>query len=366
MLRKPDDAGLQVVRASFEAMGVEEQWSTWEDRGFRWWPSTFQQRVWAEPVRRDQGFQVCRIHAVIEFLDARTLSDAALAEIAVMNAKSALSAVVYDPDTGRVMLHSSVTVHDESAESLGRLFALAAGLQVGRVHELLVSDVDARLGCARVRAHPPGQSQRTEPDEMVGAVRRTAKSAAPGLRFSMGELREFIMLGEESAAPVNASGSILSAEFPCASGVSSVSRFLARASGTNSPETVGTALFRLSLRERHPVLGKGCFMILEAPTVLGDLSPLSRAGLQAYAQLANLVNLAERDAFVRTPSLGAWCASPRGLAYVTFLPQVCAARGVLGNFYTAGAMRAQWLGGWLKSRAKLLTAMMRAAGPRGE
>jgi hypothetical protein len=59
----PHDLGLQTVEFVYRTMGIDDEWSIREPRGFTWWGHELAQRVWTEPARMSAGLEVYRLHA---------------------------------------------------------------------------------------------------------------------------------------------------------------------------------------------------------------------------------------------------------------------------------------------------------------
>ncbi len=57
------DSGTEILDFLYRGMSIDDGWSVRSARDFRWWAHNLVQRVWAEPVRTDEGFEVTRIHA---------------------------------------------------------------------------------------------------------------------------------------------------------------------------------------------------------------------------------------------------------------------------------------------------------------
>ncbi len=123
------DIGLSVVGDVFKHLLIDKEWSVKLKRGFRWWPSLFCQRIWADEPFDDDGFTLCRIHirsdVVADFQD----SDRRLGILGMMMATATMSGFVRSrQDPSLLRLESTVNVHKGTAQWFGRVIALTAAL----------------------------------------------------------------------------------------------------------------------------------------------------------------------------------------------------------------------------------------------
>jgi hypothetical protein len=104
---------------------------------------------------------------------------------------------------------------------------------------------------------------------------------------------------------------------------------------------IGTALIQVFTDDRHPVLGSGAVIILKLPVTFEP---------DAAAHVAMELNALEASWASSVPMRGAWCQDPsdaNSIAFVSFVPSLLAAPGVLENFVIYDAARARWVHGVL-------------------
>ena len=97
-----DDVGISVVNAIAEMMGIDEEWSTRDERGFTWWGKDYAQRVWSEPGFDDDGFEIFRIHARAQVVRGFEPTGANLAKLNALSMVASTSGFLVDPDEGTV------------------------------------------------------------------------------------------------------------------------------------------------------------------------------------------------------------------------------------------------------------------------
>ncbi len=61
-----EDVGPQVLDYLFTNLRIDPEWCVRESRKLTWWGHRLAQKVWAEPVRMDEGYAVVRVHAEID------------------------------------------------------------------------------------------------------------------------------------------------------------------------------------------------------------------------------------------------------------------------------------------------------------
>lgn len=130
----PHDLGLQTVEFVYRTMGIDDEWSIREPRGFTWWGHELAQRVWTEPARMSAGLEVYRLHAETALLrdvgDEMNPSE----RLAVFNHVASLNAYVWDPAARRVSLHCNVNVHADNVAWLQKILGAAVGIQAADAH----------------------------------------------------------------------------------------------------------------------------------------------------------------------------------------------------------------------------------------
>ena len=95
-MRRAGDVGPQVLDFMFEEMRIDTEWSIREGRILTWWGHRLAQRIWAEPIRLDDGHEIVRVHAQADVLrhvpdDPRTVE-----LLNVLNMNASLNGYVWD------------------------------------------------------------------------------------------------------------------------------------------------------------------------------------------------------------------------------------------------------------------------------
>ena len=304
------DLGTDIVQKVHRLWNVDDEWCTWEPRGFSWWGHHHRQRVWSEPGRDDDGFVIYRVCAETDIahgVNSTAQTNAALANI---NRYAPLDALILVPERERVVLHTSIYAHEETAKWLANLLSQSAILQPGRAEELAHILREA-LGAEADTSPHPDSGWREESDEMLGVTSVLYIPHGEG-DSAWSESDEF----EEVAAFLNAGNCFasggrdgLTAEFPFGS--------------------ERTGMLRAFSNQRHPGLGSGLLLQLHLP--LNDSSADA-------VELAGHLNQLERRGGVMAHALGSWTTDPGSGSYpvyVTFVPTLLYTRGLLQNLAIA-------------------------------
>jgi hypothetical protein len=329
------DPGLEVLQFVYTSMQIDEAWSVREPRRFTWWGHRLAQRVWAEPPRASEGFEVSRVHAETDLLQRVSAQPDLLDRLAVLNRFASLSALVWDPQRWRLTLRCSVYVHRQSLPWVRQLFAAAVAIQAADAH-IKVAELPRFLGGEPdVSAHP-ASGWRHQPDDMLEVIARVFAPQGRGPSpFTEADFKTALRMQPRPWVLATGNGAGMAAEFPFRGDVPAV------AGGS------GTALFTASARERHPQLGSGALLLLSLPSP-PDPGP-AKSG--ESARLANELNLAEPESWTGAHFLGAWATDPgRGLTFTTFLPAAVYRRGLLDAMILSSAMRARWASDHLAAR----------------
>src|SRR5438046_5835006 len=96
-----------------------------------------------------------------------------------------------------------------------------------------------------------------------------------------------------------------------------------------------TSLLQMSTNYANPRLGNGLLIRLSLPNI---------AYSQDLAQLAISLNISECNELTRSAFIGSWCVLGEGrLTYVSFLPNVAYAPGLVSNLCFYMASRSKWV-----------------------
>jgi hypothetical protein len=108
------DVTSRVLSFVFERMRIDGLWSVREPRGFRWWPYRVSQRIWAEPLRTDDGFRICKVHAETDVLKEVPPTAKTYACLAAVNSHATLNRYVYNRQEMRIRLACCAYFHAEN------------------------------------------------------------------------------------------------------------------------------------------------------------------------------------------------------------------------------------------------------------
>jgi hypothetical protein len=165
------DPGLEAVNFLFDQLQIDEQWSEREAQGFTWWPSRFAQTVTAGRERRhdESSVHVCLVSVTSDLVTG--VPDIEAAEFAAneFNQTAGMSAMRVDREARTMELVSYVVVHQEVAETYGRLLVLAAMAQIAEADLWRIRLAEA-IGATINDSGPRAGVFRDAPDEMLGAL----------------------------------------------------------------------------------------------------------------------------------------------------------------------------------------------------
>lgn len=309
-----DDIGIAVLTHAREMLQIEEQHLLEHERGFTWWGGSLAQEVWAEPVIREAGTDVVRVHARTHLVRGFTPTPSHWQVVGALAAGTSMSAVVVDEtEADRLRLHASMYAHREGLEWSRRNFAFAAAFQVSQAHTLagsLPRVVEARPDAS---AHPE-VGERAEHDEMLGLLEGIVRPRG----------REASPWSEEDA----------DAAFEEVLGPLGIT---ARRDGAvrwaSLPGPGGDATLVLNPAAKHPALGWGALFRVVLP----------KAGPEAPSVATGLAwNGDELREHTRTHLLGSWYPDDGRLAHDLFLPAAAHLDGLLGHMLFGMALRTRW------------------------
>ena len=321
MKNAPDktiDQGLEFIRSVHQKLQVDPEWCVWDGRGFTWWGKNLAQRVWAEPARQDAaGESFHRVHAQTDVFDGFDGSDAQVQLLNVINHTATMSALVPPSDgSGRVRLCCSMLLYPDNGDFVRLVFDTAVALQAA---EAVITtswlEDEFRAGLVEAASEHPKSGTRLLSDEMLEIIDVAIRPQGEGTSRYAGAAME--KLGEDLLRPpcLFASGS--------ADGVTA-----------EYPHPIQTYLLRLLTEEAHPRLGTGMLAMLNLPEGDNGIGS-ARAALALNAREAG-------DPDLPVHFVGAWCAGVRGLAFVSFLPNVIANAGMPVSIAINLSRRAKW------------------------
>ncbi len=313
--QESSDAGFRLVRDLHKKLQIDPEWCLWEERGFTWWGKNLAQRIWAEPATQDgNGETFHRISACSDVFDGFEGSEGQVVLLNVLNHNATLSALIPAADqSGRVQLRCSMLLYPDNQDYVGLVFATAVALQAAEAF-VTASCLPERLNPGLVPAvsHHPESGERHLPDQMLEFIELAVRPQGEGESRYVGESLENLAKDLLRPPCLFASGSAdgVTAEFP---------------------HPKHSYMLRLQASERHPRLGSGLLVTLNLPEGGDDL---------ATAQAALSLNAREQAS--PTHFLGSWCATPSGLAFCAFFPNVTANDGIAVSVAFNMIHRAKW------------------------
>lgn len=316
------DAGKLAVDHVFDSMQIDREWSVHDERGYTWWPGELAQRVWAEPPRRGPKGHVFDVRAETYLLRDVAPCESLTQLVSLINANATLSALVHDQEDHTLRYVCSMVIHEQNVAWAKDLLSLAVAIQAADA-TIALDRSELLGGIPAVSAHPES-GFRSVRDDMINIISHSVAPRGAGASpFSAVDLSEIEQLEPSPAVLTSGGGDSLTAEFPFNGARSSVE--VAIEGGV--PET---ALLQISCEPRHPKVGSGCLFRLTLP-VGGDPGTLAMV-------LNRMEALSATDAHL----LGAWCASPMGPTFVTFVPAVAHRPGLVTNLFFNAAVRTRW------------------------
>lgn len=295
--------GSDVIATCFEWLSVDSYWSQVTTDGFRWWPHRLVQQIWQEGPRASLGETIQIVHT--ETAVWRGVPDCReVYQVTTdVNRRTALEALVYDPESKTLNYRSTVVV-TESTPYYGSFMALAAARQLTEA-EGLMEAMAGLSGEPDMTSHPQ-HGRRETADDMVaiGSDWLAAAQDEPANTFRPAHLLQAQGLLPDGCEPSTCDGAVLQ-YFPDLS--QSILERVARLARRSAPPVTITA----RLDDPHPSLGPG----------LAVTATMAKSRHGNTHQRANRLNLAVS----RTPEapalLGAWHGGG-GLHFTTFVPNL--------------------------------------------
>lgn len=294
-----EDVGRSVIEAVYKLMQIDARWSLRAEREFSWWGHRFKQRVWADSPHRSYDETVTWVWARTDVLRDVRDRPRTYSAIAELNRLSAMSALIYDPETRRVFLNCGMVAHQQNQSWLGRYFGMAVALQACQAESLADALAEEIGGEPDLSAHPKS-GPRSEPDDMLNMM--AVEATRPKHSRTWLTTADFQSITDMTPNPwvlASPGDSGLTAEMPFLNDTPAVSALLEGQEGAQP----GTALLMATVDEAHPSLGSGLLVRVGLP-------------IQVNAALANSLNLLETTGPWKNHQLGAWCEDGWHIAFV--------------------------------------------------
>jgi hypothetical protein len=313
-----NDIGLDAVKGIHDALKIDDEWSSWDDRGFEWWGHRLRQRVWATPGYNDDGIVIYRVYAVSDFIrNVKKTQREVDALLSQFNSLAVGSAMVYDPSQRKVQLWSAAMVHEDIAGWMTNILASFTIIQAADaanraaiIAPILDGEIDA-------------SGKREEPDEMLTIIETMflPQGQVSSPWYGNDELVQICEMLNQSNCFSMGDENGLTAEFQFGD---------------------QTSMMRVITDEPNPLIGSGVGMFLHLP-MWGTFDDA--------AAIAGALNRAEANNKTLSHLMGSWCAKTVGEnsmpAFATFIPTALHKPGLLTNLMFSAAGRAMWAGKFL-------------------
>jgi hypothetical protein len=323
--RMDDDAGFgtDVIRRLRAGLQLEDTWTVQASRSMTWWAGRLAQQIWVDPPSGIGLDAVQRVHVATDLLTGVPAGDSE--RLSALNRFAILSALVLDPRTGELALHTAAALHRENLRWVEPLLLTAISLQVAQAHAEVDSWAQQLGGQPADSAHPQS-GPRKEPAERLDILDSLfARIGGDPTPFGDADMDAAMRLDPAPWVVADRAGVGFVAELTHGEDEAS----LPRGQLTVSAET------------RHPLIGSGC-----AISVTLRLPPGPEPGVMAMR-----LNLAEAtESAAEWHLFGAWCAVGEGeVSFVTFLPAAVYEPGLLPLLCWNAAQRARWARKWLEN-----------------
>jgi hypothetical protein len=310
-----------MIREVHERLQIDEQWSTWSDRGFAWIAHRLQQTVTTSRPMQDGEFTLFRLLADTPVVDAVSASEETIDRVlSDLNRYAFGSCYSFVPEERAIYATTSTWLHQDTAGWRAEVFGTYA------IGQLCFAEVEADYladQCdGRVAVRALGDfGHRSDPDDMLNVVDAVLSPQGHGpSRFA--NAFEFEAVADmvqrtETAATIGGS-----------------------ADGIALETTFGdyTALGMLLPEGRHRRLGAGLATRIHLPVPITS---------EDGHRIAAMLNRHERVGGSFTAHSGAWCvdnAPPAKLAvtYRNFLPNVMYRGGLIMDASMGCVTRMRW------------------------
>jgi hypothetical protein len=312
------DLGLEIVGQIHDTIKITDHWRTDFARGFTWWADEFAQRVWADNSMFSNAQSFFRIHVETDLLMGRGKAHQFELALATEMSHATMSAVCFDAEKDKYILHSSAYFTHDNLEWLQTVFVGGAFLQVAEAHAI-GHDLARKLNAVPAVSEHPIHGMRNPPDPVLGAINSFFKphGAQPSKWTDNGEWQGLGWAMDRQADRFDSDRRTLcTAQFPWFLDASTPIQMV------------------ISSEDAHPVLGNGLRLRLLVPLAL----PPERC-----AHTAMELNNLERKEWLRAHMMGSWGFEDNKLEYEAFIPNTLYHADILENLALSMAIRAQWV-----------------------
>jgi hypothetical protein len=310
------DPGMEAVKAIYEGLQIDAEWSVWHERGFSWWGKDYRQRVWADTGVDDDGIVIYRLHARTDLVRDVRDTTRALQGMNAFNMLNVLSALVLDPDERRIEYAASAWIHEGNVGWMSKLFQFVVAIQAAHATaqgDLFADVIDATPDTSR---HPVNGSRPDLDDMLMLNEQIVVPAGAEPSAWAGGEMLDCLGLLQGSEFTVLATGDV--------GGISLERPFLER-----------TSLLQVSTTQPHPALGNGMLIRLSLPLTISEAD----AG-----QWANELNRRELNSMTGAHFFGSWVVADSTPTFVGFFPNALMfSGGLLLNILTSAGIRGRWV-----------------------
>ncbi|NBY46429.1 MAG: hypothetical protein EBQ56_01375 [Proteobacteria bacterium] len=337
-----DNPGRRVVRAVYQRLQIDDEWSVWNDDGFTWWGHRFAQRIRTDAGRDSHGERLYRVTAEVDWFDLDP-DEPFPSRLFPLLAGAVLSSYVRDPQSGRIGACLSANVHQGSERWIGELLSHAALVQLWEI-EGIGTLVAGGEGFDVSWSEHPVSGRRERRDDIMAAVEGAIVPAGRQPSIWAGMPSEFA----QTATVLNRAS-----VFTARHGVAMATRdgLMAEVGvGANPGSAVRggqLALISADPALAHPFLGNGVQIRMTLPVI----PPTSNAG-DACLHLGHLEQAGTADPH----GLGSWCINPGNgcLSHVLFVPNLVYQPGLVMHLVMSAVLRAIWADGILSKPPRAL------------
>lgn len=317
--REKEDLGTQLVAHVHESLRLSNDYLLDNvQRGFSWWASDCNQRVWSDLGNFHNSTTLYRLHAEIDFLKGCGHAPEALVRLMSYIGEGSLSALVYDSQHDVYKLHCSIYSEYENEAWVRRVFNAAVALQICEVRRM-AGEFATEFKMAPANSYHPTKGMRNQPDSICGFEESFFKPYGQGASRWLGNRDEW-EAGRDALRRI-------------CENVKTDHNICLEASfdwpyGQRDVDLIVSAV------DEHPHLGHGLMLALSLPVMMADVHK---------AHVALELNERERAEWNWCHDLGSWCLRKGELAFVCFIPNICHTPGILRDLTHDMAMRANWI-----------------------
>ncbi|OBJ70972.1 hypothetical protein [Mycobacterium sp. 1274756.6] len=319
------DASAAFLDSLFQKMMIDQEWSVRRPNGFTWWGYRLAQHVEVDPPVSHHGVETSTVRVWTDVVRDIDPSSDPTEVLGAFNMQQTMGAYVWNQDAGTISECCTAFVAEDNVGHIANLMTMAATLQNASAHTRAHTLAEICGGIPNTSGHPEHGERPTMDDLLnvpeqviIPAGQQPSKFAGPAMENLLDFLTRNGIVGNTSQTALNCA-------VPFADPDTAAAMFAAALSGSDD----GPPMSRIELLAdvSHPGVGNGLLVLMWLP-VSDERETIRR--------VANALNRSEAAGESLTPLLGAWCPAPtdkegRRLAYCSFIPNLFARHGVIGD-----------------------------------